>query len=193
MAALTFDEAHFDALYRRDPDPWKFRGSSYEHEKYAATVAALPGARYRHVLELGSSIGELTARLAERAERVTGIETSSVAIAAARHRCSALPGVSFIHAHLPAGDWALESDAVVLSEVLYYLAEAGVKSVAERLRRCAPLSDLVLVHWTGTTDYPLAGDHASDLFIEEYGADGWRHTRTPDYRLDVLSRQQNSR
>lgn len=138
MAGMTFDQAYFDQLYRENPDPWDFRSSDYEKEKYAATLAALPCTRYEHIVELGSSIGELTALLATRAVRVTGVETSPVAIATAQARCSACPNVSFVQAHLPCGDWMQRADAVVMSEVLYYLAAPDIDLLASRLSACAP-------------------------------------------------------
>jgi SAM-dependent methyltransferase len=188
VAGVTFDQGYFDALYGRDADPWQFRSSQYEKEKYAATLAALPRASYRHLLELGSSIGELTALLAERAARVTGVETSPVAIAAARERCRIFPHVSFVQAHLPGGDWRDGADAVVLSEVLYYLNARDIGRLGERLMECAPAADMVLVHWTGPTNYPMSGDDAAACFIDAMASHRARTFRTPQYRLDVLQR-----
>lgn len=188
MGPLSFDRDHFETLYRDDPDPWDFRTSAYEHAKYAATLAALPQARYRHMLELGSSIGELSALLAARADRLTGVETSSIAIARARTRCADLAHVNFVQAHLPDGAWEVAADAVVLSEVLYYLSLPAIGRLAERLQHCAPHADLVLVHWTGATDYPLSGDAAADGFRTMLSSRHWHGERTSHYRLDVLSR-----
>jgi SAM-dependent methyltransferase len=184
---MTFDQAYFDRLYRENPDPWDFRSSDYEKEKYAATLAALPCTRYEHILELGSSIGELTVLLATRAAQVTGVETSPVAIATAQARCSACPNVSFVQAHLPHGDWMQRADAVVMSEILYYLEAPEIDLLAARISACAPDADLILVHWTGETNYPLSGDEAAERFI---AASPWytpRTYRAPKYRLDVLT------
>ena len=35
--------ARFDELYERSADPWSYESSDYEREKYASTLAALPG------------------------------------------------------------------------------------------------------------------------------------------------------
>lgn len=43
--------SYFDALYSADPDPRKFETSQYEANNYAATIAALPKARYRSGLD----------------------------------------------------------------------------------------------------------------------------------------------
>ena len=42
----TVPAAYFEAKYARSPDPWDFAGSPYEAAKYAATLVALPRARY---------------------------------------------------------------------------------------------------------------------------------------------------
>jgi trans-aconitate methyltransferase len=187
VAGVTFDQAYFDRLYRENPDPWGFRSSDYENEKYAATLAALPCTRYEHILELGSSIGELTALLATRAARVTGVETSPLAIATAQARCSACPNVSFVQAHLPHGDWMQRADAIVMSEVLYYLQAPDIALLATQLSECAPEAGMILVHWTGETNYPLSGDEAAERFIAASGAHTPRTYRAPKYRLDVLT------
>lgn len=188
MAPLNFDAAHFDALYRDNADPWDFRTSAYERAKYAATVQALPLGRYRHLLELGCSIGELTALLAPCADRLTAVETSAVALDIARARCAAYPHVHFVQAHLPGGPWEAAYDAVVLSEVLYYLTLPAIDELADRLQRCAPQADLILVHWTGMTNYPLSGDAAAEGFRSRVPSAHWTCRRTPYYRCDVLPR-----
>jgi hypothetical protein len=54
----------------------------------------------------------------------------------------------------------------------------------------APVGSVILVHWTGSTDYPLSGDEAVALFIERMGSlcVVRREDRYAEFRLDVLSR-----
>lgn len=183
-----FDRAYFDALYEADPDPWHFRTSTYEREKYARTLATLPRARYAHILELGCSIGELTRRLARRAERVTAVDVSPVALDEARHTCDGAPNVRFVQALLPDGEWDGEYDGVVLSEILYYLEPDALVSLARRIMLMAPRADIVLVHWTGQTNYPLSGDEATELFLAHMTAHRIRHSkRTIRYRLESFA------
>jgi SAM-dependent methyltransferase len=185
VAGVTFDQAYFDALYSQNPDPWDFRSSAYEKQKYEATLAALPADRYNHVLELGCSIGELTHLLAVRARHVTGVDTSPVALQEARLRCADLGNVDFVQAHLPGGDWERPADLVVLSEILYYLEPPGIEHVASRIMHCAPDADMVLVHWTGETNYPLGGDEAVEHFLESVRPIETMTVRAPKYRLDI--------
>ena len=52
-------------------------------------------------------------------------------------------------------------DLILLSEVVYFLDGDDVEHLAARVRGCLrPGGDVVLVHWTGETDYPLSGDAA---------------------------------
>jgi hypothetical protein len=60
METALLPAAYFDALYARDPDPWRFATSDYERAKYRATLAALPGPLLGAALEVGCSIGVLT-------------------------------------------------------------------------------------------------------------------------------------
>jgi hypothetical protein len=54
-SGVSLPSAHFEAIYASDPDPWRFRTSDYEQQKYAATVAALLCPRYRHGFEVACS------------------------------------------------------------------------------------------------------------------------------------------
>ncbi len=187
--AKAQDPGYFDALYAADPDPWRFTTSAYEAAKYAATLTALPRPRYADAIEVGCSIGELTARLSTRCNMVLGIDVAAAAIAAAEQRCAGLPGVRFARVDLPAETPSGTFDLVVLSEVLYYFDAPTLVRVGERVRALArPDADIVLVHWLGPTpDYPLTGDDAVAAFE---AAAPWaavtQRARTADYRLDVL-------
>ena len=57
---------YFDRMYAESDDPWRFETSEYERRKYAATLAALPRARYENALEIGCSIGVLTGGFSEQ-------------------------------------------------------------------------------------------------------------------------------
>lgn len=71
--------SYFEELYRADPDPWQFATSSYEAQKYAVTLAALPKQRYRSALEIGGSIGILTEKLAAHCDALLSIDVSETA------------------------------------------------------------------------------------------------------------------
>jgi SAM-dependent methyltransferase len=187
----TLKPEYFDRLYAADPDPWNFAASPYEQDKYALTIAALPKPHYRSALEVGCAIGVLTRLLAARCDALLAVDAAEAPLSEAKRRCADLPGVRFEQMFAPRQWPDAMFDLILLSEVVYYLARADVARLAGRVRRSlAPGGAVVLVHWTGPTDYPLSGDEAVSLFVERMGpacvvARSERHSR---FRLDVLSR-----
>lgn len=161
----TIPAEYFEAKYRADIDPWQFRTSDYERDKYAATVSALGQARYANALEIGCAIGVLTALLARRCDTITAIDASETAIAAARD--ANISNATFKVGTLPRDFPDGKYDLIVLSEVLYYFVEADLKQVAARCTDALlPGGEIILCHWLGETNYPLTGRAASELFAE---------------------------
>ena len=182
--------SYFEGCYAGDPDPWRFATSPYEQAKYAATLEALPRARYASALEVGCSIGVLTRVLAERCDALLGLDLAERALAEARARCGGLPHIRLERAQVP-GQWPEGSfDLILLSEVVYFLDSADVERLAARVRGCLRSGgDVVLVHWTGETHYPLSGDEATERFIAAARPilRPVHATRTDAYRLDILA------
>ncbi|MGB7975837.1 MAG: class I SAM-dependent methyltransferase [Roseiarcus sp.] len=187
----TLRPDYFDTLYTADPDPWKFATSHYERGKYTLTLNAMPKPRYRSALEVGCSIGVLTRSLASRCGTVVAIDAAQTPLAEARRRCADLPNVRFeqmfVPEQWPAGDFEL----ILLSEVVYYLSPEDVGRLAARvIGSLSRGGSVILVHWTGPTDYPLSGDEAAALFSERTkpACVVKRADRYRQFRLDVLSR-----
>jgi cyclopropane fatty-acyl-phospholipid synthase-like methyltransferase len=187
----TLRPEYFDALYRADPDPWKFAASPYERDKYTLTLDAMPKPRYRSALEVGCSIGVLTRSLASRCHTLIAIDAAQTPLLEARRRCADLPGVRFEHMFAP-DQWPNGAfELILLSEVVYYLSRDDVGRLAAKVTNSlAQGGSVILVHWTGLTNYPLSGDEAAAFFIERIGpacvVD--RADRYAEFRLDVLSR-----
>jgi len=180
--------SYFEAKYQADIDPWRFRTSAYEQQKYQATLGAMTKARYRHGLEIGCSIGVLTTMLAERCEHILALDSSDTAIREASRQ--GLPNVSFQVAAPPRDFPEGSFDLIMLSEVLYYFSLADLDLLAQLcLAALAPDGEIILCHWLGETDYPLTGQQASDRFAAAV------RPRLPDrailhegiYRLERLS------
>lgn len=192
MPDASLPPSYFDDVYAADADPWKFETSPYEAAKYAATLAALPRARYASAFEAGCSIGVLTHALADRCERLLAVDVSEAALDRARTRCADRPHVRFerrvLPADFPAGDAPF--DLILVSEVGYYFSAPDL----DRFRaRCAEAlaagGTLLLVHWTApVADYPLSGDAVHDAFLADPAFRHVRGAREPEYRLDVLER-----
>jgi SAM-dependent methyltransferase len=187
---MSVDPSTFEGMYRADGDPWDFATSPYEAAKYDRTVAALAGRRFRRGLELGCSIGVLTARLAERCDELVALDTSPTAIAAARERVGSVPGVSLLCATLPEGLPAGPFDLVVASEVLYYFDRPELDGLLDAVEAALdPGGALVAVHWRPPTrTYPLRGDEVHELLLDRAALVAGHAELHPRYRLDVLTR-----
>jgi cyclopropane fatty-acyl-phospholipid synthase-like methyltransferase len=187
----TLQPDHFDALYAADPDPWNFSASPYERAKYTLTLNAMPKLRSRSALEVGCSIGVLTRLLASRRDSLLAIDAAPAPLVEARRRCADLPSVRFEQMFVPEQWPGGVFDLILLSEVVYYLSREDVGRLAARVTRSlASDGSVILVHWTGSTDYLLGGDEAVALFIEQMGSGCVvrRPDRYAEFRLDVLSR-----
>ncbi len=182
---------YFDALYAARADPWEFESSPYEEAKYAATLGALPRPSYANTLEVGCSIGVFTRQLAARCEQLLAVDVSKAALAKARARCADLPQVIFeqrdASKEFPAGRF----DLILVSEVAYYFSMPDLETFRTNVYAALlPRGQLLLVHYTGETNYPLTADQVHGAFLAwEEGK--WRSLtggRSEGYRLDLLEK-----
>jgi SAM-dependent methyltransferase len=182
----TLPPGYFEDLYLADPDPWRFASSPYEQQKYAESLACLAHRRYASALEIGCSIGIFTRALAPLCDHLLAVDVAPSALARARTNCAGLPA-TFERRHIPA-EWPSGCfDLIVLSEILYYLAPNDLQQTAACVRKTLRKDGLVLlVHYLGTTDYPLTGDEAADIFTQASGLSPVAARRAPLYRIDLL-------
>lgn len=179
--SLTPD--YFDRMYE-SPDPWGFTSRWYEQRKYALTVAALPDPAYDSGLEIGCSIGILTSALAPRCRRLTSIDPSAAALAAARDRVP--DNVSLRQGSVP-GDWPAGSyDLVVLSEVGYYLEPADLSRTLDLVQRDLTAGGVIVAcHWRHpVADYPRTGDEVHEMLTDRWPR--LSRIAEEDFLLDVL-------
>ncbi len=192
MRQDTLGRDHFEALYAARSDPWRLATSDYERAKYAATLAALPRARYERGMEIGCALGILTTELGRRCDDLLAVEPVASALQQARARNAGQPRIRFDGLFVPA-QWPDEHfDLIVLSEVIDYLGAGDIVLLADRVGETLdPGGDLIMVHWVGKKGATSAGDEASDRFIA-VAADRLavlRQDRNRDYRLDLLRRR----
>lgn len=112
---------HFDALYARACDPWHARASWNEEFKRRAVNHALGATRLSKGLELGCGNGISSRALAPRFAHLLAIDGSREAVALARREVAPFPNVRVMQTRLPVEVAPGSFDAVVASEVLYYL------------------------------------------------------------------------
>jgi predicted TPR repeat methyltransferase len=176
----------FERKYEASPDPWDYRTSAYEREKYADTLAALPSRSYARALEVGCSIGVFTELLAPRCERLVAIDFSVRALELARERVGELANVEVAHAsfpeEVPPGPW----DLVVCSEVLYYLDEPTLRTAIGWLHaQLCNGASVLAVSWRGIgVEEPLRGDETHERLSAELGRWHAFDGRRSGYRVD---------
>ena len=156
---MTLPGDYFHGLYAASADPWGFTDRWYEERKRALTLAALPERRYATAFEPGCSIGVLTEGLAARCDDQLASDVSPAALAAATARHLGVH-VRLDQRSLPQ-DWPDgRFDLVVLSELLYYLGDDDLRTVAARaVEAVAPGGTLLSIHWLHPVgDYPQTGD-----------------------------------
>ncbi len=145
------DAQGFEALYRARSDPWGYRSSTYEREKYRATLAACGPGPFTAALELGGSIGIFTGLLAPRCDALVSLDGAPTAVTAARNHLTEVEladrvdvRLGAIPADLPSGPFEL----IVASEILYYVPDPQLAETLARLEHClTPRGRLVAVHW----------------------------------------------
>jgi len=178
--------AEFESLYREKPDPWNFAASEYERGRYAATLGSLQREHYASAFEPGCSVGELTALLAARCERLLAIDIAPSAIARARARCAHLPQVELrcadVWEELPTQSF----DLIVFSEIGYYVEPPQLERFARSVpARLAAHGEFVAVHWLGhSADHRLHGDTVHEILLAELPL-RWTGGRAyPGFRID---------
>jgi SAM-dependent methyltransferase len=182
------DDAGFEARYRADPDPWRYETSSYERDKYQATLGACGPGTFDSAVELGGSIGVFSALLAPRCLRLTTVDCSPTAVGQARarlaHHVNARAIVGRIPQELPVG----RVDLIVASEVLYYLTgdelDATIGWACSALK---PGGRLVCVHWRPSgPERPLSAEQAHTSVAAAPILTKTVSASTADYLLDVF-------
>lgn len=180
---------YFEQIYAAKDDPWNFSSSRYEAEKYDATLAALTREKYASAFEIGCSIGVLTARLADKCEKLLAIDVSENALAQAKRRCENLPNVRFELMDVAENFPNEKFDLILISEVGYYLSKDDWQHLMRKtFEHLTENGQIALVHWTPPVhDYPQTGDEIHDSFAA-FAAGKLKlleKIRAEKYRLDV--------
>ncbi|HXR43647.1 MAG TPA: methyltransferase domain-containing protein, partial [Pseudolysinimonas sp.] len=180
---------YFERLYARSEDPWGYRSRWYERRKRAVTLSALPRQRFGRAIELGSSIGELTAQLADRCDELIAVDASAAAVELARQRLGDSPGVRVELRDLRDGLPAGEFDLVVLSELGYYLDDDVLDRVLDEIAaQLAPDGVVLLCHWRHpAVHFRRSGDEVHAIARRRLGMETVVQHLERDFRLDVLS------
>jgi trans-aconitate methyltransferase len=186
---MSLPPQYFEEFYASGgDDPWGFTTRWYEQRKRAITLASLPRPRFRRGLEVGCSIGVLTAQLATRCDELLAVDVAAAAVAQAGERTARLPGVRVEQCSVPQ-DWPSdEVDLLVLSEVGYYLDLPDLGLLADRAARSLTADGvLVACHWRHqVADYPIRGDDVHQVLRSDPRLALLAAHEEEDFLLDVL-------
>ncbi|MGI8949431.1 MAG: bifunctional PIG-L family deacetylase/class I SAM-dependent methyltransferase [Ornithinimicrobium sp.] len=181
----------FDGLYAVDDDPWQVRSSWYEERKRALTVAALPDRTYPRAIEVGCSLGALSAELAPRCDALLAVDESAVVVSRAREALAEHPHVDVARLQLPEQWPPGWFDLVVISETGYFLSPARLTRLADRVR--AGLSDhgvVLACHWRhDVRGWPLTGPAVHERLEEVLGLHRLVQHHEPDFDIVVWTAQ----
>ncbi|GAA2059480.1 hypothetical protein GCM10009820_22520 [Leifsonia soli] len=183
-------EQHFERMHRELGDPWSVRSRWYERRRRAVLTASLPRERYGRAIELGCSIGETTAVLADRCDELVAVDGSASAVEAAAARLRDHANVVVERMRIP-HEWPAVpggADLVVVSELAYYLAEDDWDAVIDRiLGSLNPGGEVLLCHWTGDSDdFAQPGEAAHARFRERSELRAAVVHRDEEFVLEVL-------
>jgi LmbE family N-acetylglucosaminyl deacetylase/protein-L-isoaspartate O-methyltransferase len=187
-ASRSLDREYFDTFYEGRSDPWGFETRWYEERKRALTMASLPRRRFSTALEIGCSIGVLSAELAARCDALLSTDIAEAPLEAARRRVTS-PAVRFERRALPEEWPSGRFDLIVVSEVGYYLSQDGVNELARAsVSALAPDGVVIACHWRHpVADYPLSGDAVHEAFRATDGLVRLGGYLDDDFVLDVFA------
>ena len=164
MNALHAHAAHFDALYEASDDPWDYARSRAEALKRRAIGQALGPGRGGTGLELGCGPGISTLDLSPRFARLVAVDGSARAVGIARERTRRARHVTVLDRQLPDGCPEGPFDAIIASEVLYYLPRPALTTTLAKVRSAlAPGGRLV----TANSTTPFSDRETSDAELTE--------------------------
>jgi predicted TPR repeat methyltransferase len=160
-SARSLGADYFEGIFASDADPWDLATSDYERRKFERTIEALDDRRYGTGLEIGCAHGVLTQRLYRLCDQLLAIDISQTALALAQQRLGTQPGLEFAQMGFPADAPRGLFDLCVMSEVAYYWDAGDLFRAAQWLTdHIIRGGRVVLVHYTGETDYPCTADEA---------------------------------
>ncbi len=199
-SAHEHDRAHFESLFARNPDPWRYT-NAYEQQKYNETLSLLTSDKIHDALEIACAEGHFTLQLAECVENLLGVDISEIALGRAAERCRGLAHVRFEQFDLLKDTIRGEYDLVTCSEVLYYMGTREVlENVAHTLEGALKRRGrLIVAHANLLVDEP---DRAGFIWDLPFGAKTIgevlasagnlrlvHELKTPLYRIQAFERQ----
>lgn len=185
----AIDLAGFEAKFAGNDDPWSTWTNRDEALKRAAILHALGPGPWGRVLELAAGNGSNSRSLAARALRLDATEATRAGTALVARAVAGSPRARALRLAVPASPPRRRYDAVVLTELLYYLDPRTMRTLARQVARLlAPGGTLVLAHHRITFyDFVQHAEGIQDRFLREAGVDWRRRVVRRTGRWVVLS------
>jgi SAM-dependent methyltransferase len=184
----------FEHLYLEHQDPFNYRYSPYEGEKYRRTLSCAVNWRRRseRALEVGCSIGVFSPLLAASFHKVTAIDVSKEALRTAAEGNPGIDNIRFVHGDFRYIDLGTDQyDLILCAEVLYYIhREKDIQKVCRQLDRYLA-SDGVIIMVTadwGTQAYFERWEQVLYACFRQLFREVVQHPQRP-YRIVVFARQ----
>jgi len=137
----------FERLYVENADPWNYHSSSYERHKYERVLACSLKWRnaFESALEVGCSVGVFSRMLTDQFDKVTAIDVSKEALAAATRYNQAAKNIRFMHRDLQSLDTDDQYDVIFCAEVLYYIGKKDAEIVCRQLHKYLSARGVILL------------------------------------------------
>ena len=182
-------DAHFEARYDAQADPWRLEGRWYERRKRALALASLARERYRRAFEPGCALGLLTVPLAQRCDAVVAVDAASAAVAATAQRTGHLGNVEVARLAVPDAWPRGRFDLVVLSEIGYYLEPPTLARLRDRAVTCLDRGgELLAVHYRpAVPEHILDGDRVHAMLREHSGLRPLLHHVEDNFLIDTFT------
>ncbi|MCP3392137.1 nodulation S family protein [Bradyrhizobium sp. CCGB12] len=114
-------------------DPWRLDSNPFEQERYAKMLRMSRSKEaIRNALEVGCAAGTFTERLAPHCQRLMVVDVMRRAINRAHQRTNGASHITWIVADIQRFWTAEPFDLIVVTEVLYYLADMAELRAAIR-------------------------------------------------------------
>ncbi|HLH32452.1 MAG TPA: methyltransferase domain-containing protein [Terriglobia bacterium] len=114
----------FSAVYRQEADPWEIGNADSSRYNLYHRLLMEHSVSRASILDIGCGFGAFLSRFEGAFQSLTGLELSPEAIAKGQHR---YPAIHFVHGSAAAIHEAISGrfDAIVFSDVIYYLNDAA--------------------------------------------------------------------
>jgi SAM-dependent methyltransferase len=183
----------FEALFRRNIDPWNYTTSHFEAFKRGVLIRACGCRTYGRGLELACAIGETTRVLAPRCLRLLSLDSSPTALAEAARRNAGMNWVTFRKGLLPCEMPRGPFDLIVASEIAYYLPWRPLDDLLRRIfEAAAPGARIVFLHHLRPFDDAAVLPHLAQARIVSTFKRWTRHAFHERHaRFDAVAFQKN--